>query len=172
MEKVGKDGVITVEEAKGTETSLDVVEGMQFNRGYLSPYFVTDQDAMEAVLDNPYILITDKSVTSIKELLPTLEKVAQSGRSLLIVAEDIQGEALATLVVNKLRGTIKVAAVKAPGFGDRKTAILDDIAILTNGTVVSDQKGIKLETVALENLGSAKKVTVDKENTTTSNSHP
>lgn len=166
MEKVGKDGVITVEEAKGTETSLDVVEGMQFNRGYLSPYFVTDQDAMEAVLDNPYILITDKSITSIKELLPTLEKVAQSGRSLLIVAEDIQGEALATLVVNKLRGTIKVAAVKAPGFGDRKTAILDDIAILTNGTVVSDQKGIKLETVTLENLGSAKKVTVDKDNTT------
>ena len=163
MEKVGKDGVITVEEAKGTETSLDVVEGMQFN---LSPYFVTDQDAMETVLDNPYILITDRSVTSIKELLPTLEKVAQSGRSLLIVAEDIQGEALATLVVNKLRGTIKVAAVKAPGFGDRKAAILDDIAILTNGNVVSDQKGIKLENITLENLGSAKKVTVDKENTT------
>ena len=166
MEKVGKDGVITVEEAKGTDTSLDIVEGMQFNRGYLSPYFVTDQDTMEAVLDNPYILITDKSVTSIKELLPTLEKVSQSGRSLLIVAEDIQGEALATLVVNKLRGTIKVAAVKAPGFGDRKTAILDDIAILTNGNVVSDQTGIKLENVTLENLGSAKKITVDKENTT------
>jgi chaperonin GroEL len=166
MEKVGKDGVITVEEAKGTETSLDVVEGMQFNRGYLSPYFVTDQDAMETILDNPYILITDKNVTAIKELLPTLEKVAQSGRSLLVIAEDIQGEALATLVVNKLRGTIKVAAVKTPGFGDRKKAILDDVAILTNGTVISDERGTKLDTITLEQLGSAKKITVDKENTT------
>jgi chaperonin GroEL len=166
MEKVGKDGVITVEEAKGTETSLDVVEGMQFNRGYLSPYFVTDQDAMEAILDNPYILITDKTITAIKELLPTLEKVAQSGRSLLVIADDIQGEALATLVVNKLRGTIKVAAVKTPGFGDRKKAILDDVAILTNGTVISDERGTKLDTVTLEQLGSAKKIAVDKENTT------
>jgi len=166
MEKVGKDGVITVEEAKGTETSLDVVEGMQFNRGYLSPYFVTDQDSMEAILENAYVLITDKSITAIKELLPTLEKVAQAGRSLLIIAEDIQGEALATLVVNKLRGTIKIAAVKAPGYGDRKKAMLEDVAILTNGSVISDEKGIKLETVSLENLGSAKKITVDKDNTT------
>jgi len=166
MEKVGKDGVITVEEAKGTETSLDVVEGMQFNRGYLSPYFVTDQDSMEAILENAYVLITDKSITAIKELLPTLEKVAQAGRSLLIIAEDIQGEALATLVVNKLRGTIKIAAVKTPGYGDRKKAMLEDVAILTNGSVISDEKGIKLETVSLENLGSAKKITVDKDNTT------
>ena len=166
MEKVGKDGVITVEEAKGIETSLDVVEGMQFDRGYLSPYFVTDQESMESVLDNPYILITDKSITAIKELLPTLEKVAQTGKSLLIISEDIQGEALATLVVNKLRGTIKVAAVKSPGFGDRRKAMLDDIAILTNGSVISDEKGLKLDAVTLEHLGSAKKVTVDKENTT------
>jgi chaperonin GroEL len=166
MEKVGKDGVITVEEAKGIETSLDVVEGMQFDKGYLSPYFVTDQESMEAILDNPYILITDKSITAIKELLPTLEKVAQTGRSLLVISDDIQGEALATLVVNKLRGTIKVAAVKSPGFGDRRKAMLDDIAILTNGSVISDEKGLKLDTVTLEHLGSAKKVTVDKENTT------
>jgi chaperonin GroEL len=166
MEKVGKDGVITVEEAKGIETSLDVVEGMQFDRGYLSPYFVTDQESMESILDNPYILITDKSITAIKELLPTLEKVAQTGRSLLIISDDIQGEALATLVVNKLRGTIKVAAVKSPGFGDRRKSMLDDIAILTNGSVISDEKGLKLDTVTLEHLGSAKKVTVDKENTT------
>ena len=166
MEKVGKDGVITVEEAKGIETSLDVVEGMQFDRGYLSPYFVTDQESMEAVLDNPYILITDKSITAIKELLPTLEKVAQTGRSLLVISEDIQGEALATLVVNKLRGTIKVAAVKSPGFGDRRKSMLDDIAILTNGSVIADEKGLKLDAVTLEHLGSAKKVTVDKDNTT------
>jgi chaperonin GroEL len=166
MEKVGKDGVITVEEAKGIETSLDVVEGMQFDRGYLSPYFVTDQESMESILDNPYILITDKSITAIKELLPTLEKVAQTGRSLLIISDDIQGEALATLVVNKLRGTIKVAAVKSPGFGDRRKSMLDDIAILTNGSVISDEKGLKLDTVTLEHLGSAKKITVDKENTT------
>jgi chaperonin GroEL len=166
MEKVGKDGVITVEEAKGIETSLDVVEGMQFDRGYLSPYFVTDQESMESILDNPYILITDKSITAIKELLPTLEKVAQTGRSLLIISDDIQGEALATLVVNKLRGTIKVAAVKSPGFGDRRKSMLDDIAILTNGSVISDEKGLKLDTVTIEHLGSAKKVTVDKENTT------
>jgi len=166
MDKVGKDGVITVEEAKGIETSLDVVEGMQFDRGYLSPYFVTDQESMEAVLDNPYILITDKSITAIKELLPTLEKVAQTGRSLLVISEDIQGEALATLVVNKLRGTIKVAAVKSPGFGDRRKSMLDDIAILTNGSVIADEKGLKLDTVTLEHLGSAKKVTVDKDNTT------
>jgi chaperonin GroEL len=166
MDKVGKDGVITVEEAKGIETSLDVVEGMQFDRGYLSPYFVTDQESMEAVLDNPYILITDKSITAIKELLPTLEKVAQTGRSLLVISEDIQGEALATLVVNKLRGTIKVAAVKSPGFGDRRKSMLDDIAILTNGSVIADEKGLKLDAVTLEHLGSAKKVTVDKDNTT------
>jgi chaperonin GroEL len=145
---------------------LDVVEGMQFDRGYLSPYFVTDQESMESILDNPYILITDKSITAIKELLPTLEKVAQTGRSLLIISDDIQGEALATLVVNKLRGTIKVAAVKSPGFGDRRKSMLDDIAILTNGSVISDEKGLKLDTVTIEHLGSAKKVTVDKENTT------
>jgi chaperonin GroEL len=166
MDKVGKDGVITVEEAKGIETSLDVVEGMQFDRGYLSPYFVTDQESMESVLDNPYILITDKSITAIKDLLPTLEKTAQTGKGILIIAEDIQGEALATLVVNKLRGTIKVAAVKSPGFGDRRKAMLDDIAILTGGTVISEERGLKLENVTLEHLGSAKKITVDKDNTT------
>jgi chaperonin GroEL len=166
MDKVGKDGVITVEEAKGTETSMDVVEGMQFDRGYLSPYFVTDQESMEAVLDNPYILISDKSIGAIKDLLPILEKAAQAGRGLLIIADDIQGEALATLVVNKLRGTIKVAAVKSPGFGDRRKAILEDIAALTGGTVVSEEKGLKLENVTTEHLGNAKKVTVDKENTT------
>lgn len=166
MDKVGKDGVITVEEAKGTETSMEVVEGMQFDRGYLSPYFVTDQEAMEAVLDSPYILITDKSISAIKELLPTLEKVAQTGKSLLIISEDIQGEALATLVVNKLRGTIKVVAVKSPGFGDRRKAMLDDIATLTNGSVISEEKGLKLDAVTLDHLGSAKKITVDKDNTT------
>jgi chaperonin GroEL len=166
MEKVGKDGVITVEEAKGIETSLDVVEGMQFDRGYLSPYFVTDQDSMESVLENPYILITEHSISAIKDLIPTLEKVAQTGRGLLIIADDIQGEALATLVVNKLRGTIKVAAVKSPGFGDRRKAILQDIAILTGGTLIAEDTGFKLETVGLNHLGSAQKITVDREKTT------
>ncbi|HRI31821.1 MAG TPA: chaperonin GroEL, partial [Candidatus Kapabacteria bacterium] len=153
MEKVGKDGVITVEEAKGTETSMDVVEGMQFDRGYLSPYFVTDADTMECVLDDPYILIHDKKISNIKDLLPILEKTAQSGRGLLIIAEDLEGEALATLVVNKLRGTLRVAAVKAPGFGDRRKAMLEDIAVLTGGTVVSEEKGFKLESATLAYLG-------------------
>ena len=149
MDKVGKDGVITVEEAKGIETSMEVVEGMQFDRGYLSPFFVTDQDAMEAVLESSYILIYDKTITAIKELLPVLEKTAQTGKSLLIISEDIQGEALATLVVNKLRGTLKVAAIKAPGFGDRRKDILEDIAILTGGTVISEERGYKLDNVGL-----------------------
>jgi len=166
MEKVGKDGVITVEEAKGTETSMDVVEGMQFDRGYLSPYFVTDAETMEAVLENPYILIHDKKISAVKDILPILEKISQSGRSLLIIAEDVEGEALATLVVNKLRGTLKVCAVKAPGFGDRRKAMLEDIAILTNGTVISEEKGFKLENATLAYLGTAKKVVVDKDNTT------
>jgi chaperonin GroEL len=166
MEKVGKDGVITVEEAKGIETELNVVEGMQFDRGYLSPYFVTDPDTMEAVLENPYILIHDKKISSMKDLLPILEKVAQSGRSLLIIAEDLEGEALATLVVNKLRGTLKIAAVKAPGFGDRRKAMLEDIAVLTGGTVISEEKGFKLENTLLDSLGVAKKIVVDKDNTT------
>ena len=166
MEKVGKDGVITVEEAKGTETSMDVVEGMQFDRGYLSPYFVTDADTMEAALENPFILIHDKKISAIKDLLPILEKTAQSGRGLIIIAEDIEGEALATLVVNKLRGTLRVAAVKAPGFGDRRKAMLEDIAILTGGTVISEEKGYKLDTATVEYLGTAKKVTIDKDNTT------
>jgi len=166
MDKVGKDGVITVEEAKGIETSLDVVEGMQFDRGYLSPYFITDQESMTGILDSPYILICDKSIGAIKDLLPTLEKTAQTGKGLLIIAEDVQGEALATLVVNKLRGTIKVAAVKSPGFGDRRKAMLDDIATLTGGTVIGDERGYKLENVTLEQLGTAKKVTIDKDNTT------
>jgi chaperonin GroEL len=166
IDKVGKDGVVTVEEAKGTETSVDVVEGMQFDRGYLSPYFITDQDSLEGVLDNPYILLVDKKISALKELLPTLEKTAQSGRSLLIVAEDIEGEALAALVVNKIRGTLKVAAVKSPGFGERRKEILEDIAILTGGTVVSDEKGLKLETIQLEQLGNSKKVTVTKDATT------
>jgi chaperonin GroEL len=166
MDKVGKDGVITVEEAKGIETSLDVVEGMQFDRGYLSPYSVTDQDSMEGILDNPYILITESSISAIKDLIPTLEQVAQTGKSLLIIADDIQGEALATLVVNKLRGTIKVAAVKSPGFGDRRKAILQDIAILTGGILISEDTGLKLENVGLEHLGSAQKITVDKDKTT------
>src|SRR6185312_10549464 len=166
MEKVGKDGVITVEEARGLETNLDTVEGMQFDRGYVSPYFVTDPDKMEAVLEDPYILIHDKKVSSMKDLLPVLEKVAQQGRPLLIVAEDIEGEALATLVVNKLRGTLKVAAVKAPGYGDRRKAMLEDIAILTGGKAVTEDLGIKLENVRIEDLGRAKKVTIDKENTT------
>jgi chaperonin GroEL len=166
MEKVGKDGVITVEEAKGTETSMDVVEGMQFDRGYLSPYFVTDADTMETVLENPFILIHDKKIGAIKDLLPILEKTAQSGRGLVIIAEDIEGEALATLVVNKLRGTLRIAAVKAPGFGDRRKAMLEDIAILTGGTVISEEKGYKLDTATIEYLGTAKKITIDKDNTT------
>ena len=165
MEKVGKDGVITVEEAKGTETSMDVVEGMQFDRGYLSPYFVTDADTMETVLENPFILIHDKKIGAIKDLLPILEKTAQSGRGLVIIAEDIEGEALATLVVNKLRGTLRIAAVKAPGFGDRRKAMLEDIAILTGGTVISEEKGYKLDTATIEYLGTAKKITIDKDNT-------
>ncbi len=166
MEKVGKDGVITVEEAKGTETTLDVVEGMQFDRGYLSPYFVTDPELMEAVLDNPYILIYDKKIASMKDLLPILEKAAQSGRPLLIIAEDVEGEALATLVVNKLRGTLRIAAVKAPGFGDRRKAMLEDIAVLTGGQVISEEKGFKLESATLQYLGQAKRITIDKDNTT------
>jgi chaperonin GroEL len=166
MDKVGKDGVITVEEAKGIETSLDVVEGMQFDRGYLSPFFVTDQNSMEAVLENPAILIYDKAITGIKDILPTLEKVAQTGKSLVIIADDIQGEALAALVVNKLRGVLKVAAVKAPGFGDRRKEILEDIAILTGGTVVSEERGLKLEKVTMEHLGSANKVSIGKDTTT------
>uniref|UniRef100_A0A832DJK0 Chaperonin GroEL n=1 Tax=Ignavibacterium album TaxID=591197 RepID=A0A832DJK0_9BACT len=166
MEKVGKDGVITVEEAKGTETSLEVVEGMQFDRGYLSPYFVTDAESMEAVLEDPYILIHDKKISSMKDLLPILEKVAQQGRALLIIAEEVEGEALATLVVNKIRGTLKVCAVKAPGFGDRRKAMLEDIAVLTNGTVISEERGFKLENATISYLGTAKKVVVDKDNTT------
>ncbi|HTX18158.1 MAG TPA: chaperonin GroEL [Bacteroidota bacterium] len=166
MEKVGKDGVITVEEAKGTETLMDVVEGMQFDRGYLSPYFVTDADTMEAVLEDPLILIHDKKISSMKDLLPILEKAAQSGRSMVIIAEEVEGEALATLVVNKIRGTLRVVAVKAPGFGDRRKAMLEDIAVLTNGTVISEEKGFKLENATLSYLGTAKKVVVDKDNTT------
>src|SRR6188474_929178 len=166
MEKVGKDGVITVEEAKTLETSLDVVEGMQFDRGYLSPYFVTDPERMEVVLENPVILIHEKKISSMKDLLPVLEQVARMGRPLLIIAEDIEGEALATLVVNKLRGTLQVAAVKAPGFGDRRKAMLEDIAILTGGRALTEDLGIKLENVKLEDLGRAKKVTIDKDNTT------
>ncbi|MSP64947.1 MAG: chaperonin GroEL [Ignavibacteria bacterium] len=166
MEKVGKDGVITVEEAKGTETLVDVVEGMQFDRGYLSPYFVTDADTMEAVLEDPYILIHDKKISAMKDLLPILEKAAQTGRSMLIIAEEVEGEALATLVVNKIRGTLKVIAVKAPGFGDRRKAMLEDIATLTNGTVISEEKGYKLDNATISYLGSAKKIVVDKDNTT------
>src|SRR5947208_3819057 len=166
MEKVGKDGVITVEEAKGIETELSVVEGMQFDRGYLSPYFVTDPDTMEAVLENPYILIHDKKISSMKDLLPILEKVAQAGRQMLIIAEDLEGEALATLVVNKLRGTLKIAAVKAPGFGDRRKAMLEDIAVLTGGTVISEEKGFKLDNATLSYLGTANRITIDKDNTT------
>ena len=166
MEKVGKDGVITVEEAKGTETTMDVVEGMQFDRGYLSPYFVTDPDSMEAGLDDPYILIHDKKISSMKDLLPILEKVAQAGRPIVIIAEDVEGEALATLVVNKLRGTLRVAAVKAPGFGDRRKAMLEDLAVLTGGTVISEEKGYKLDATTVEYLGTAKRVVIDKDNTT------
>ena len=169
MEKVGKEGVITVEEAKGTETYSEVVEGMQFDRGYLSAYFVTNTEKMEADLSNPYILITDKKISSMKDILPVLEPVAQSGRPLLIIAEDVDGEALATLVVNKLRGSLKVAAVKAPGFGDRRKAMLEDIAILTGGVVVSEEQGFKLENTTVDMLGRAEKVTVDKDNTTVVN---
>ena len=166
MEKVGKDGVITVEEARTMETSLDVVEGMQFDRGYLSPYFVTDPERMEAVLEDPVILIHEKKLSSLKDMLPILEKVAQAGKPLLVIAEDVDGEALATLVVNKLRGTIKVAAVKAPGFGDRRKAMLEDIAVLTGGKAITEDLGIKLENLTLQDLGRAKKVTIDKDNTT------
>jgi len=166
MEKVGKDGVITVEEAKTLETSLEVVEGMQFDRGYLSPYFVTDPERMEVVLENPYILIHEKKISAMKDLLPMLELVVRAGRSLLIIAEDIEGEALATIVVNKLRGTLQVAAVKAPGFGDRRKSMLEDIAILTSGKAITEDLGIKLDSVKLEDLGQAKKVTIDKDNTT------
>jgi len=166
MEKVGNDGVITVEEAKGTETEVKTVEGMQFDRGYLSPYFVTNSDKMEAELENPYILIYDKKISNMKELLPILEKQVQTGKPLLIIAEDLDGEALATLVVNKIRGSLKVAAVKAPGFGDRRKAMLEDIAILTGGTVISEERGYKLENADLTYLGQAEKVVVDKDNTT------
>ena len=166
MDKVGKDGVITVEEAKGLETTLETVDGTQFDRGYLSPYFVTDAGKMEAVLDDPYILIHDKKISSMKELLPILEKVAQSGKPMLVIAEDVEGEALATLVVNKLRGTLKVVAVKAPGFGDRRKEMLRDIAVLTGGQVISEEVGFKLENVTLNDLGRAKRVVIDKDNTT------
>jgi len=166
MNKVGKDGVITVEEAKGTETEVKTVEGMQFDRGYLSPYFVTNTDKMEVELESPYILIYDKKISNMKELLPILEKQVQTGKPLLIIAEDLDGEALATLVVNKIRGSLKVAAVKAPGFGDRRKAMLEDIAILTGGTVISEERGFKLENAELESLGQAEKVVIDKDNTT------
>jgi chaperonin GroEL len=166
MDKVGKDGVITVEEAKSTDTSLDIVEGMQFDRGYLSPYFVTDPERMEVVLENPVVLIHEKKISSMRDLLPVLELVAGAGRPLLIIAEDIEGEALATLVVNKLRGTLQVAAVKAPGYGDRRKAMLEDIAILTNGKALTEDLGLKLESMSLEDLGQAKKVTIDKDTTT------
>ena len=166
MDKVKKEGVITVEEAKGTETTVTVVEGMQFDRGYISPYFVTNPDKMEAVLENPYILIYDKKISNMKELLPILEKVVQTGRPLLIIAEDIDGEALATLVVNKLRGSLKIAAVKAPGFGDRRKSMMEDIAILTGGTVISEEQGFKLDGADITSLGSAVKISIDKDNTT------
>ncbi|HET9151056.1 MAG TPA: chaperonin GroEL [Gemmatimonadales bacterium] len=166
MEKVGKDGVITVEEAKGLETTLETVDGMQFDRGYLSPYFVTDPEKMEAVLDDAYILIHDKKISAMKDLLPVLEKVAQTGRPMLLIAEDVEGEALATLVVNKLRGTLKVAAVKAPGFGDRRKEMLRDISILTGGQVISEEVGFKLENATLNDLGRAKRIVIDKDNTT------
>ncbi len=166
MDKVGKDGVITVEEAKSMETSLDFVEGMQFDRGYTSPYFVTDAERMEVVLENPYILLNEKKISSMKDLLPLLEQVARAGRPLLILAEEVEGEALATLVVNKLRGTLNAAAVKAPGFGDRRKAMLEDLAILTGGKVITEDLGIKLETVTLKDLGQAKRITIDKDNTT------
>ena len=166
MDKVGKDGVITVEEAKSTETNLEVVEGMQFDRGYLSPYFVTDQETMEAVLEDAYILIFDKKISNMRDLVPVLEKIAQLGKPLMVIAEDIEGEALATLVVNKLRGTLRVAAVKAPGFGDRRVAMLEDLAILTGGRVISEDTGLKLENTSLDDLGQAKRITIDKDNST------
>ncbi|MBC2837782.1 chaperonin GroEL [Robiginitalea sp. SC105] len=166
FKKVGKEGVITVEEAKGTDTYVDVVEGMQFDRGYLSPYFVTDSEKMISELDNPYILLFDKKISTMKDLLPVLEPVAQSGKPLLIISEDVDGEALATLVVNKLRGSLKIAAVKAPGFGDRRKAMLEDIAILTGGTVISEERGFTLENASLDMLGTCEKVTIDKDNTT------
>jgi len=166
MDKVGKDGVITVEESKTMETALEVVEGMQFDRGYLSPYFVTDAETMKAVLENPFILLSEKKISAMRDMLPILEQVAKLGKPILIIAEDVEGEALATLVVNRLRGTINVAAVKAPGFGDRRKAMLEDIAILTGGKVISEDLGIKLENVKLEDLGTARRVTIDKENTT------
>ncbi len=166
MSKVKKEGVITIEEAKGTETSVQVVEGMQFDRGYISPYFVTDTEKMEAVFEDPYILIYDKKISTMKDFLPVLEKVVQTGKPLLIIAEDVDGEALATLVVNKLRGSLKIAAVKAPGFGDRRKAMLEDIAILTGGTVISEEQGYKLENADLSHMGTAEKVTIDKDNTT------
>ena len=166
MAKVKKEGVITVEEAKGTDTTVEIVEGMQFDRGYLSPYFVTNSDKMQVELDNPYILIYDKKISSMKDILPILENTSQSGRPVLIIAEDVDGEALATLVVNKIRGSLKIAAVKAPGFGDRRKAMLEDIAILTGGTVVSEERGYKLENTSLEMLGQTDKVVIDKDNTT------
>ena len=166
MEKVGKEGVITVEEAKAMETTLETVEGMQFDRGYLSPYFVTDPERMEVTLENAMILIHDKKISNMKDLLPVLEQTAKSGRPLLIIAEDIEGEALATLVVNKLRGVLNICAVKAPGFGDRRKAMLEDIAVLTGGKVISEEVGFKLENTTMDMLGQAKKITVDKDNTT------
>jgi chaperonin GroEL len=169
MKKVKTEGVITVEEAKGTETHVEVVEGMQFDRGYLSPYFITDADKMEANMDNPFVLIYDKKISAMKDLLPILEQTAKAGRPLVIIAEDVDGEALSTLVVNKIRGALKVAAVKAPGFGDRRKAMLEDIAILTNGTVVSEERGFKLESTTIEMLGTAEKITIDKDNTTVVN---
>ena len=166
MEKVGKDGVITIEEAKSAETSLDVVEGMQFDRGYLSPYFVTDSERMEVVLEDPYVILVEKKVSNMKDMLPVLEQIAKTGKPFMIIAEDVEGEALATLVVNKIRGTLKCAAVKAPGFGDRRKAMLEDIAILTGGQVVSEDMGMKLEDLTLHNLGQAKSIVIDKDNTT------
>src|SRR5213078_1441102 len=166
MEKVGKDGVITVEESKSADTKLDVVEGMQFDRGYLSPYFVTDAERMECVLEDPYILIHEKKISNMKDLLPLLEQIARSGKPVLVIAEEVEGEALATLVVNKLRGTLNACAVKAPGFGDRRKAMLEDISILTGGKPIMEETGLKLEGVRLEDLGKAKRVTVDKDNTT------
>merc|ERR1711907_709726 len=166
MKVVGNDGVITVEEAKGTETEVKTVEGMQFDRGYLSPYFVTNADKMIAELENPHILIYDKKISNMKDLLPVLEPVAQSGNPLLIIAEDVDGEALATLVVNKIRGSLKIAAVKAPGFGDRRKAMLEDIAILTGGTVISEERGFKLESTTIDMLGTCEKIEIDKDNTT------
>ena len=166
MEKVGKDGVITIEEAKSAETSLDVVEGMQFDRGYLSPYFVTDSERMEVALEDPYVILVEKKVSNMKDMLPVLEQIAKTGKPFMIIAEDVEGEALATLVVNKIRGTLKCASVKAPGFGDRRKAMLEDIAILTGGQVVSEDMGMKLEDLTLHNLGQAKSIVIDKDNTT------